>query len=449
MLLVAGRALVLEAALPAGGAALAQHSTYRTRPLRRLEITLESLQRVTYGDADTREREFARVRRAHRHINGTDEQGRRYDGLDDDSRTWIVLTLFDAMVTMERLGGRPLTPEAEAELYAEWRPVMVGFGMAEQAVPADLAACHARFEQVVEHVLEDNAEVRHLMGALYADMPRPPALARCPALLWRVLRKVAGAAMGAVLRADLPGPYRTRLGLTASRRDRALSWLLHRGARLLMSVLPRRRRYLPLAAAALAGGPLEPRAARRRLPAPRRARSRDPRPVRAGRFFDDVLDQTGDGFIGREDLRAMVRTVCWQLELTAEREQRVYEAFDAWWEGLLALDGDGDGRISRAEFVAGAVASADADPGRLRDGLVRAMGAVFDAADSDGSGRMDMAEYRQVFGPKLHPADLNQGFTEIDADGDGQLTKPEFTDALVQFFTARSEATAGTRLFGR
>ncbi|NGN67199.1 DUF2236 domain-containing protein [Streptomyces sp. A7024] len=449
MLLVTGRALVLEAALPAGGAALARHSTYRTRPLRRLEITLESLQRVVYGDPDTREREFARVHRAHRHINGTDEQGRRYDGLDDDSRTWIALTLFDAMVAMERLGGRPLTRDEEARLYAEWRPVIVGFGVDARTVPEDLAGYHAYFDAMVANVLEDNPEVRHLLGALYADVPRPPALARCPAPVWDVLRKAAGAGMGAVLRADLPEPYRRRLRITARRRDRALSWLLHRTARLLMAGLPERRRYLPLAAAAMGGGPLEPRAARRRLPAPRHSRSADPRPVRAGRFFDDVLDQTGDGFISREDLQAMVRAVCWQLELTAAREQRVYEAFDSWWEGLLTLDGDGDGRITRDEFVAGVAGGADAGPGPLGDGLLRAMGAVFDAADSDGSGCLDMAEYRRVFGPKLHPADLNQGFKEIDADGDGEITRAEFTDALVQYFTARGDVEAGTRLFGR
>ncbi|MFJ2738341.1 oxygenase MpaB family protein [Streptomyces sp. NPDC087440] len=449
MLLVTGRALVLEAALPAGGAALARHSTYRTRPLRRLELTLDSLQRLTYGDEDTREREVARIRRAHRHINGTDEQGRPYDGLDDTSRAWIMLTLFDAMVTMERLGGKPLAPADEARLYDEWRTVTLAFGIGEDTIPADLAAHHTYFAHMVEEGLEDNPEVRHLLGALYASVRRPPFLARCPAPVWEALVKVGAVVMGSVLRADLPAPYRARLGLRAGRGDRAASWLLHRTAALLMAALPLAYRYLPLASAALRGGPLEPRAARRPLPVQRGGGAEDPRPVRVGRFFDDVLDQTGDGFITREDLQAMVRTVCWHQDLTDDREQQVYRAFDAWWEQLAAMDGDGDGRVSRDEFVTGTLTDQDRTPDHVREGLPHAMGALFDVADVDGGGQLDMTEYRRLFGSKLHPADLNRGFQELDADGDGEISRAEFLAALTDFFTARSTTPTGTHLFGR
>ncbi|WP_307813983.1 oxygenase MpaB family protein [Streptomyces sp. N35] len=445
MLLVTGRALILEAALPAGGAALARHSTYRTRPLRRLEVTLESLQRVTYGDEDTRSREFDRIRRVHRHINGTDDQGRRYDGLDDASRTWIAVTLFDAMVTMERLGGRPLTPAQESQLYDEWRLIMVSFGMADSAVPRNVTDCHQYVASMVDEVLEDNPEARHLLGALYASLPVPPWLSWCPAPLWRAVCALAEAVMGSVLRADLPPTYSSRLQLPARRRDRALSWLVHRTARWCLAGVPVRWRYLPLASAALEGRPAESRASRRRIPASHR-HGGDARPARVKRFFDEVLDQTGDGFLAREDLQAMARSVCWPLELTDEAEQRVYEAFDTWWAQLAALDTDGDGRVSCDEFVAGTLSEPG---GRPPSGLLKAMAAVFDVVDGDHSGHLDLAEYRRVFGPKLHPADVARGFGEIDRDGDGQITKSEFLDALGKFFTAHSDTEAATWLFGR
>ncbi|WP_329127118.1 oxygenase MpaB family protein [Streptomyces sp. NBC_01465] len=448
MLLVTGRALVLEAALPAGGAALAQHSTYRTRPLRRLELTLDSLQRLTYGDEDTREKEFARIRRVHRHINGTDEQGRSYSGLHDESRLWIALTLFDAMVEMERLGGRPLSPAAESQLWAEWRTITVAFGIADEVVPRDLAACRAHWDAVVAEELEDNAEVRHLMGALYATVPAPDWLARCPKPLWHLATRAAGAVMGSVLRADLPDTYRRRLGLRANGHDRAVSWLVHHSARWALVGQPARRRYLPLAATALGGGQLQPHTARRPLPTPRRT-PRDVRSARVATFFDDVLDQTGDNFITREDLYAMARSVCWPLDLSDTAEQRVYEAFDAWWTQLSALDADGDGRVSRTEFLTATLPVAGTASPYVQQGLLPAMAAVFDAADSDGNGHLDMAEYRTVFGPKLHSADLNRAFHELDSDGDGQITKPEFLDALTQFFTVRADFEAGARLFGR
>ncbi|GAA1374283.1 EF-hand domain-containing protein [Streptomyces beijiangensis] len=447
MLLVTGRALVMEAALPAGGAALARHSTYRTRPLRRLEVTLESLQRLTYGDPETREREFARIRRVHRHINGTDEGGRPYDGLDDASRTWIAMTLFDAMVAMERLAGRPLSPADEAQLYDEWRPIVVSFGIDTSAVPQDLADYHAYFASMLADVLEDNPEVRHLLGAVYASVPVPPWLAWCPAPLWKAVSALAATLMSSVLRADLPHAYSRRIGLTARRRDRILSWLVHRTARWVLAVQPVRGRFLPPAASALQGGSVAPRAARRRSHVPRQRPAT--RTERVGRFFDEVLDQTGDGLLTRADLQAMVRSVCWPLELDAQAEQRVYESFDAWWAELLALDTDGDGRISRAEFVAGTPSGTDETPQPLQAGLVRAMGAVFDAADSDHNGHLDKAEYRRIFGPKLHPADADRGFDALDSNGDGQITKAEFLDALGQFFTVRGDAEAAVRLFGR
>ncbi|NEB74130.1 calcium-binding protein, partial [Streptomyces sp. SID14478] len=203
-----------------------------------------------------------------------------------------------------------------------------------------------------------------------------------------------------------------------------------------------------LAAAALTGGPLAPRTARRPLPKPRKAADAS-RPARVGRFFDDVLDQTGDGFATREDLYAMARAVCWPLDLTDDAEQRVYDAFDTWWTRLSALDEDGDGRVSRAEFVAGTRPADDADSPYVRDGLLPAMAAVFDVADRDRSGHLDMSEYRTVFGPKLHPADLSRGFQELDADGDGRITKDEFLDALREFFAVRADVEAGARLFGR
>ncbi|MGW3073709.1 EF-hand domain-containing protein [Kitasatospora sp. NPDC001132] len=111
---------------------------------------------------------------------------------------------------------------------------------------------------------------------------------------------------------------------------------------------------------------------RYRFPEPsrpkRRRPHRDGRGPRLDRFFREVLDQTGDGSITVHDLRAMAHNVCWQLELDEAGEARVYEAFDSWWEQLRAvMDADGDGRITREEFLAGFTgfftACADSVPG--------------------------------------------------------------------------------------
>ncbi|MDT0310041.1 EF-hand domain-containing protein, partial [Streptomyces sp. DSM 44917] len=129
----------------------------------------------------------------------------------------------------------------------------------------------------------------------------------------------------------------------------------------------------------------------------------------------------------------------------------VYEAFDAWWRQLSAtMDTDRDGTVGRAEFVAATIAAVDRDPGYLEHGLHLAVRAMFRAADADGSGHLCADEYRALFGgSRVHPAELNHGFRELDADGDGRITEEEFVRAFTDYFTARAETAAGTRMFGR
>ncbi|GLW03607.1 hypothetical protein [Streptomyces lavendulae] len=51
----------------------------------------------------------------------------------------------------------------------------------------------------------------------------------------------------------------------------------------------------------------------------------------------------------------------------------------------------------------------------------------------------------------MHPAELNDGFREPDADGDGdgRVEEAEFAAAFRDFFTARIDSTAGAGLPGR
>ncbi len=164
-----------------------------------------------------------------------------------------------------------------------------------------------------------------------------------------------------------------------------------------------------------------------------------------------MLDQTGDGHLTAHDLRAMAHNVCWQLELSEEGEARVYDAFERWWEELRAgMDTDGDGRVSRAEYIAATLAGCDRDPAYLERGLLPALRAVFEAADADGDGLLDFAEYRVLFGGRrVHPAELSHGFRQLDTDGDGVITAAEFLRGFVDYFTARAPSAPGTQLLGR
>ncbi|MFE6049667.1 oxygenase MpaB family protein [Kitasatospora sp. NPDC056446] len=434
--LVAWRLLVLQAADPVVAAGMTEHSTYRAHPWRRVEHTLGSGRRLFYQDAEVLEREIARLDRAHKRIRGTAPDGRPYDARDAATRAWVLLTLFECVAAMRRLGGDPYDEGQSEEAYGEFREAVAAFGLPEGELPATAKDLPGYFARYARERLECTDAVRYLMGDLLREAPRPRRLWFLGDAGWRVVRRVVARVVTELTVADLPPAVRERFGMAVTWRAALLSVVLHRGAGALVRWLPDRLRYR---------SPDEERPPRRYRP------RRDARGPRLDRFFREVLDQTGDGFITVHDLRAMAHNVCWQLELDEAAEARVYEAFEGWWEQLrAAMDADGDGQVSREEFVAATVAGCDRDGAYLEQGLLPALRAVFTAADTDGSGFLEFDEYRAVFGgPRVHPVELSQGFRQLDTDGDGRITREEFLHGFTEFFTARGDSTSGTQLLGR
>ncbi|MDH6703769.1 uncharacterized protein (DUF2236 family)/Ca2+-binding EF-hand superfamily protein [Kitasatospora sp. MAA19] len=434
--LVAWRLLVLQAADPVVGAGMAEHSTYQAHPWRRVEHTLGSGRRLFYQDAEALRREVARLDRAHKRIRGTAPDGRSYDARDAATRAWVLLTLFECVAAMRRLGGDPYDA-AQLELaYEEFTSTVAAFDLPESELPGSVAELPDYFARMARERLEFTEAARYLLFDILHEAPRPRRLWFLGDAGWRLVRAVVARVITALTVADLPPAVRERFGLVRTRRAALLSWLLHRGAGAAVPLLPDRLRY---------------RSPEQHGPSRWRPPRRDTREPRLDRFFREVLDQTGDGFITVHDLRAMAHNVCWQLDLDEAAEARVYEAFDGWWEQLrVAMDANGDGQVSREEFVAATLAGCDRDPAYLEQGLLPALRAVFTAADTDGSGFLEADEYRAVFGgPRVHPAELSHGFRQLDVDGDGRITMEEFLHGFTEFFTARADSTPGSQLLGR
>ncbi|MFB7631944.1 oxygenase MpaB family protein [Streptomyces sp. NPDC056149] len=474
--LVAWRLLVLQNSDPAVAAGLAHFSTYRAHPWRRVEHTMDSGQRLFFSDREGLQREIARLERTHRRIQGTDGQGRAFTALDPAVRVWVLVTLYESMTAMCELSGAPLSAGQRDLLYGEFRTVCAAFDLPGELFPATAADVPAYMDRTIRERLEYTEAAHDLLFQMLRQAPSPRRLGRLrPA--WPLLRPVIAHLLTALTVADLPPAFRERFDLRRSRGAAALSWTLHHGMRHAMALLPDHLRYRsgatppsatehPTAtpnanAGSNSGGndnggngksPLGTlRALRLPLPRPRRSGRRSARQVRVEAFFRQVVDQTGDGFITAADLQAMAHNVCWQLELSEEQEARVYAGFDTWWQHIRAtMDTDGDGRVSLAEFTTAVLAGVDRDPDYLRNGLHVALRALFRAADTDGSGYLTADEYRVLFGgSRVHPAELNHGFRQLDADGDGQITEDEFLRAFTDYFTARTDTTAGAQLLGR
>ncbi len=444
-LLLLGRLLVLQNAHPVVGAGVAEHSTYRAHPWRRAQHTLDSLQRLIYATPAARAREIDRIARQHRRINGVDSRGRAYTAGDAAARGWVLATVFESIVSLCALSGRPLSSADETRLYREWRAVAQELGLPADALPATVPAFWTYFDATLREVLEDNPSVRELLGDFYRHAVAPSLLRWCPPL-WPLVRPLVARMIVAVVVSDLPPAYRDRLDLATSPRARLLSRLAHRGWRRLAEHSGGRWKYQPYAADAIrTSGPRESADTAASMLGRFR---RDLRTRKLNQLFVHVLDQTGDGFLTWPDMEAMARAACWDLELDDDAEATVHEGFRAWWD-QLARAADDSGRISRERFVAATLAGLDDDPDYLSSGLDRAIGGLFDAIDADRDGFIGQDEYRRVFGSRTHPAELNHGYRQLDRDGDGRISREEFVVGFREFFTARGKSAAGSHLLGR
>ncbi|MCK2212914.1 DUF2236 domain-containing protein [Actinomadura sp. ATCC 31491] len=244
-LLVAGSALVLQTMHPAVGAAVAEHSTYRSDPWGRLTRTLASVQTWVYGGA-AGPAEGQRLREIHRPISGVDERGRAYHALNGEAWAWVHLTLFERFVTLSRCFGTPLTGDAQRRLYEESRQLGRILRVPEREMPEDLDAYWHYLDRMVAERLEPHPTALDVLAAVRGT-PVPPGLPAPLRRLWPPVGAGAGEFSHFLTVGTLPAAVRDKLGLRwTAREERRLRRVGHAVA-VLTPRLPERLRYMPIA----------------------------------------------------------------------------------------------------------------------------------------------------------------------------------------------------------
>ncbi|MEU6731159.1 oxygenase MpaB family protein [Nonomuraea wenchangensis] len=435
------RATLLEAAHPQIGAALMENSTFLTHPWRRLRNTATSSRRLLDPDPRVRDREAARLNRLHSRMSGVDAQGRPYDATDPAARAWVVATLFESTVTMCRLSGDALDAEAMRRLYAEHRTFLALIDGTSDHLPATLPEFWPYYDDIVEHHLENNEAVGVILYRLFANVPAPPVLRLYP-VVWAAGRAIAGPLATAITIASLPEAFSRRVALPDLPGARTLMQAAYLSTALATRHLPeswtRVEFFMGLLDPSHKGaGPWETvrrqagkAAALARLLTPTAAvgNSDNHQATRsADRFFAEVLDQTGDGYLRWPDLAAMAREIATRLDLGAQEEDRLFQAYAAWWRELQsALDSDSDGRVTRDEYAAAAA--------RLPStGLVKIADVLFDVTDVDDDEKIDNEEYLNLFRTAFH-RDL--------AGNGGSYSRGAFVRQFVSFMTGQQHSTA-------
>lgn len=157
----------------------------------------------------------------------------------------------------------------------------------------------------------------------------------------------------------------------------------------------------------------------------------------AARFA--TFDQDGNGWIDREDFSAATKAVLDEFDTTArsDKGQALYGGAEAFWQGMAGIaDRDGDQRITRDEFVNGAVKRLRDNPDRFAEIARPFLHAALAVADADGDGAATVEETARVLKALGVPeAVATATAAALDTDTDGKVDEAEIMTAFARYFT--------------
>ncbi|MEU8622499.1 EF-hand domain-containing protein [Streptomyces sp. NPDC048623] len=158
----------------------------------------------------------------------------------------------------------------------------------------------------------------------------------------------------------------------------------------------------------------------------------------------DWFNQGKDGHLKQDDLQEMAGRFAGLAKDDHASATAVRNSFEAWWQLLLEHgDGDGDGRISRDEFIA--VMGTD-----VVEGAIFTMAdALMQALDTDGDGTLSRTEYVSMYdGLGIAREHSEAAFERLDRDGNGVISSDEWRLALREFYLSTDPEAPGNWLLG-
>ncbi|WP_369235294.1 EF-hand domain-containing protein [Streptomyces sp. R21] len=151
------------------------------------------------------------------------------------------------------------------------------------------------------------------------------------------------------------------------------------------------------------------------------------------------FDQDGNGYIDREDFSAAAKAVLAEFATTArsDKGQALYVGAEAFWQGMAGIaDRDGDQRITREEFVSGAVKRLRDSPERFAEIARPFLHAALAVADTDGDGAATVEETARVIKSLGAPEEIAvAAAATLDTDADGRIGEAEVVSAFARYFT--------------
>ena len=151
------------------------------------------------------------------------------------------------------------------------------------------------------------------------------------------------------------------------------------------------------------------------------------------------FDQDGNGYIDREDFMAAAKALLAEFGTAArsDRGQALYVGAEAFWQGMAGIaDQDGDQRITREEFVTGALKRLRDNPERFAEIARPFLRAALAVADTTGDGAVGVENTGRVLQVLGVEADVAaEAAAQLDTDGDGRIGEEDVVSAFARYFT--------------
>lgn len=153
-----------------------------------------------------------------------------------------------------------------------------------------------------------------------------------------------------------------------------------------------------------------------------------------------AMDVDGDGYLTEYDFRAL--TGRWTALRGDGDHARLTGVMMGWWASLRdAADAD--------QVAIGDVLAVVDQLSQMPQAVAGTAEAMFEAVDADGDGRISPAEYRQMIEAWTGlQTDTSGAFALLDLNGDGYLSRSEFAAHWIEFWAGDNPDAPGSWVFG-
>lgn len=248
--------LVMQAAHPDIGAAVAQYSVYKTEPWGRLFRTGFSFMRFMYDGKNGRQSrdEALSLRALHAHIKGFNEKGERYHAIAPHTFRVVPDTFLDAVIRVRAAQGRPLDEVQKERVFEEYINLCLLFGIPRSALPKDLSSFQREFDHLLLNVMTYNETVAFLLGDMMRFGPEIKYLP-LPKSWWQAIYKRTFYPLARIFTIGFLDPrFRVKHKLAWSDEDEKKYRRNVKVVRFCVRFIPRFLRYHPMALYIMLGG---------------------------------------------------------------------------------------------------------------------------------------------------------------------------------------------------